>query len=356
MSNQQTPPTDQRLLTFRYRVKDSSSKRELKRMSLLVNQIWNFANETSIESARRKNPWVSEYTLNRLTTDISKKIGLPSRVIRAVNRQYCHSRQKSQKPKLNWRSCKRSLGWIPFAQEAVQATDKGFRFNGREYKCWMSRPLGGEIKTGSFSQDASGRWYINLVCEVPIKNTISVSNIGVDLGLKELATCSDGKHIENPRHIRSLENKLATAQRANHKKQVRNIHRKIANKRKDHLHKESSKLVNQHKKIFIGNVSSSRLKKTRMAKSVSDAGWSIFKRMLVYKAIGLGVEVKIVNESYSSVTCSSCFQRTGPSGLGALGVRFWECPCGVSHDRDVNAAQNILRVGLGLETPLGELA
>lgn len=85
--------------------------------------------------------------------------------------------------------------------------------------------------------------------------------------------------------------------------------------------------------------------RTQMAKSVSDASWSDFKSMLAYKAIALGVEYKEVKENFSTVTCSTCFERTGPSGLSALGVREWVCSCGAVHDRDVNAAKNILRFG-----------
>lgn len=82
-----------------------------------------------------------------------------------------------------------------------------------------------------------------------------------------------------------------------------------------------------------------------MAKSVSDASWADFKSMLAYKAIALGVEYKEVKENFSTVTCSACLDKTGPNGLNAIGVREWTCKCGASHDRDVNAAKNILRLG-----------
>ncbi len=159
---------------------------------------------------------------------------------------------------------------------------------------------------------------------------------------------SDGNKIANPKTLQKHAKRLAMAQRANKKRLVTSISLKIKNIRKDFLHKESTKLVNNYKKIFVGNVSSSQLVKTKMAKSVLDAGWGALKSMLEYKANWLGVDFKVVDERYSSVTCSSCFERSGPSGLSALGVRIWECKkCDTSHDRDVNAAQNILRFGLG---------
>jgi IS605 OrfB family transposase len=136
------------------------------------------------------------------------------------------------------------------------------------------------------------------------------------------------------------------AQRAGKKKRVKAIHAKIKNVRKDFNHKETTKLVNNYGKIFVGDVSPSKLMKTKMVKSVTDASWADFKSMLAYKAIALGVEYKEVKENFSTVTCSYCLERTGPSGLSALGVREWVCiNCGTSHDRDVNAAKNILRFG-----------
>jgi putative transposase len=142
-----------------------------------------------------------------------------------------------------------------------------------------------------------------------------------------------------------LSDKLAKAQRAKKKKLTRSLHAKIKNQRKDYLHKVTTALTRDHTLIFVGDVSSVKLKRTKMAASVTDASWYNFKTMLAYKAIRLGVVYKEINEKFSTVTCSSCLQRTGPSGLSALGVREWTCTCGAHHDRDVNAAKNILRFG-----------
>ena len=344
------------MTTYKFRIKDSSHKHHLNAMANSVNHVWNFCNATSIESARRNKLWIGEFDLNRLLCGVSKDLGLNSKSIYETSRYFVKARSKARRPKLQWRSYKRSLGWIPFKENGVQLTEDGFKYLGREYKCWMSRPLEGKVKNGSINQDSKGHWYINLTCEISVSQTDSKSSIGVDLGLKTLATCSDGYTIENPREFATLQNKLAIAQRAGHKRQTVNIHKKIANRRKDFLHKESTKLIKQHKNIYVGDVSSAKLKKTRMAKSVSDAGWSSFKLMLEYKAKKLGVNYRIVNEMYSTVTCSACSLRTGPSGLSALGIRHWECECGASHDRDINAAQNILKVGVGYDTPLGETA
>jgi IS605 OrfB family transposase len=177
-------------------------------------------------------------------------------------------------------------------------------------------------------------------------------SIGIDLGLKTIATLSDGRTLDRENQTIKYANKLAMAQRARKKKLVKNIYAKIANVRNDWAHKQTTKLVNEFDTIVIGNVSSKKLVKTRMAKSVLDAGWGQFKSMLAYKAIALGVDYKMVDESFSTVTCSVCFEKSGPSGLRALRVRQWICgKCGTNHNRDVNAAKNIL-ARFGHETPI----
>ena len=167
--------------------------------------------------------------------------------------------------------------------------------------------------------------------------------VGIDLGLKSIATTSDGDTLEAGKHYRGLETKIAQAQRRGHKRQAKRLHRKAANRRKDALHKFSRKIVNQYQNIVVGDVSSSRLAKTRMAKAVHDSGWYMLKRMLQYKGEHAGRSVHIVNERFTTRACSSCGSISGPSGLRQLVVREWTCEvCGASHDRDINAARNIL--------------
>ncbi|WP_460640202.1 RNA-guided endonuclease InsQ/TnpB family protein [Larkinella harenae] len=178
---------------------------------------------------------------------------------------------------------------------------------------------------------------------------------GIDLGFKTLLTLSDGMAFSRENLTRQYEHQVAMAQRARKKKRVRALHAKIKNTRKDWTHKASTAIVGEYDRIVVGHVSSSKLLKTRMAKSVSDAGWSAFKLMLTYKAIGLGVEVKEVNERFSTQTCSDCGERCGPRGLGSLGVRQWVCCwCGTRHDRDVSAARNILLSASGMKRQLRE--
>jgi len=172
--------------------------------------------------------------------------------------------------------------------------------------------------------------------------------VGIDLGLKEAAVASTGERIEG-RFYRKLECQLGIAQRAHKKQRVRAIHAKIANQRKDLLHKFSSALVKHNAAIFVGDVASSKLVKTKMAKSTLDAGWSMLKTMLEYKSHQAGIVFEVVSESYSTQTCSCCgtIPASSPKGRAGLRIREWTCSdCGAVHDRDVNAAKNILARGL----------
>ena len=309
-----------------------------------VSYVWNYCNEINRERWHKFRKTYHWSELDKMTLGCSKELGLHSQTIQAITKEFYTRCKQFKKTKLNWRSAKRSLGWIPFKASGVKVVDDTIKYQDKVFRLWLSRPIEGKIKIGSFSQDARGRWYVNLTIEECDRGRIKTGKeCGIDLGLKTQATLSDGNKLERENLTRKYEEKLAVAQRAGKRKQTATIHAKIKNKRKDWNHKQTTKLVQEYDRIYVGNVSSSKLTKTRMAKSVYDAGWSQFKTMLDYKAIRLGVEVKEVNESYSTVTCSRCEQRTGPSGLSGLNVREWIClSCGALHDRDVNAAMNIL--------------
>ncbi|NNG75219.1 IS200/IS605 family element transposase accessory protein TnpB, partial [Acinetobacter sp. ANC 4277] len=169
-----------------------------------------------------------------------------------------------------------------------------------------------------------------------------------DLGLKDLATCSDGTVISNPKFYRKYENKLGIAQRARNKKRVRALHAKIANCRKDHLHKASTLLVKENALIVVGDLSAKKLVKTKMAKSVLDTGFSALKTMLKYKCENAGVLFEEVNEAYTTQICSCCkkISSSSPKGRVDLGMREWTCQnCGTVWQRDLNSALNILALG-----------
>lgn len=335
---------------FRYRVKSLNGL--LNQQARAVNFVWNFCNDTQKHALKWNKPWVTGFDLNKLTAGSSKELGVHSGTVNATCEQFAKSRRQFKKPYLRYRG-KRSLGWVPFkGRDLKLVNEDAFRFNGREFKVFYSRPLpeGCKIKDGSsFAQDAKGNWYLNIVVETPDAPAREINtSIGIDLGLKDFANLSNGEKISNPRYYRSLQDKLAIAQRARKKRQVKTIHAKIANSRNDFLHKVSTKLVQQYDYIAIGKVNSKGLAKTKMAKSVLDASWSTFRSMLRYKAIAHGAWFEEVNESYTTQTCSCCgsIPPSSPKGRAGLGIREWVCSdCGARHDRDTNAAINILRLG-----------
>ncbi len=331
--------------TYKFRLKNKNLN-HLPKMASAVNFVWNYCNQTAIEYLDKHNKWLSSFDLTYLTVGCSKMLPINASTIYAVSDEFVAKRSQYKKRKLSWRSSKRSLGWIPVKGLGIKVKSDRVIYNKITFRFWKSREIKGKIKCARFSQDSKGNWYVSIVCEsAEVPKIKSGGSIGIDLGLKTVATLSNGTELTRDNLTKKYEHKLATAQRAIKKKQVKAIHAKIKNSRKDWTHKATTKLINTNDQIFVGNVSSSKLKKTRLAKSVSDAGWYDFKSMLAYKAITLGVEYKEVKESFSTVTCSSCFERTGPSGLSGLGVREWACSCGASHNRDVNAAKNILRFG-----------
>lgn len=250
---------------------------------------------------------------------------------------------------------KRALGWIPFIPRAVQIDDDAAVYLKRRFRFWKSRDIKGEFKAGSFVQDARGRWYVAFQCEVADDLPAGNGEIGIDLGLKTLATCSDGTEVPAMRHYRQYERALSKAQRAGNKKLARAISAKIVNARRHHLHAASRKLADANSLIVVGNVSAAKLAKTRMAKSILDAGWSTFRHMLRYKSARRQAVYVEADERFTSQTCSECGSIGGPKGLKGLAVRHWECiECGAHHDRDVNSARLILMSGRNVALHLTE--
>ncbi len=357
--------------TLSVRVRDKHAPL-LRQWAFEVNQVWNAANEESAELSWVPVPGVGWMNFGTSAFDLQKTIqpiraarapSLHSHTYQEVIASHAKARKQFKTNKLRWRCSggpRKSLGWVPFKVGSAVWKNGQVRYNGHFFKVWDSYGLSQyKFRSGSFSEDVRGRWYFNVVVEVPIEPNGKTSAIGIDLGLKDYATCSDGTKLEARQFYRELEAKLAAQQRAGNKKQIRNIHAKIKNRRKDALHKFSHALVEQHGAIIVGDVSSSKLAKTNMAKSVLDAGWFMLKTQLQYKAIGRGVWFKEVDEKYSTQVCSCCgvISASSPRGRAGLGVRNWVCPdCGAEHDRDINAARNILNFGLGCQAPVAGIS
>ena len=347
------------LLTYKFRIKDGGSKsRHLRCWSDSVNTVWNYCNEASYNQLKKYSKWLNYYDLNNLTKGCSKELNLNSATIQQICKEYTTRRYQFKKQKLNWRTSKgsrRSLGWIPCTNQNIvlDDNDSSFYFMKKKFRFWKSREIPDNIRSISINEDAQGHWYINFMVEVEEQELVGTKEIGIDLGLTTNVTLSDSRKFNRENITKRYEQRLAMAQKAGKKYQVTKIHAKIANIRKDWNHKVANEILVNLKLVVVGDVSSSKLAKTKMSKSVLDAGWSQLRSILAYKAIKLGVEFKEVNESWTSRICNVCGAIGEHKGLSGLSVRQWECSfCGAEHDRDVNAAKNILKVGLGHKTPI----
>jgi putative transposase len=218
-----------------------------------------------------------------------------------------------------------------------------------------SRPLpeGAEPTTVTVSRDAAGRWFVSLLCQDTVTAEAAV---GIDAGITSLVTLSTGEKIANPRHERRDRARLARAQRelsrkakgsanrAKARRKVAKVHARIADRRRDFLHKLSTRLVRENQTVVIEDLTvRNLLKNGKLARAVSDASWTELRSMLEYKCAWYGRELVVIDRWFpSSKLCGTCGTVAAKMPLN---VREWTCDCGAVHDRDVNAARNILAAG-----------
>lgn len=256
------------------------------------------------------------------------------------------------------------------SRKSAEFTRSAFRFVGGELTLakmdgpldivW-SRPLPDGVvpSTVTISCDPAGRWFVSLLCETTVEELPEKSTaVGVDAGLTSVVTLSTGEKVTNPKHEKPDRRKLAKAQRELSRKQpgsanrakaarkVARVHARIADRRRDFLHKLSTRLIRDNQTIVVEDLAvSNMVKNHNLARSISDASWAELRSMVDYKAQWYGRDLVVVDRFYpSSQLCSGCGYRVGRLPLN---VRNWSCPsCGASHDRDVNAANNLLAAGL----------
>jgi len=209
------------------------------------------------------------------------------------------------------------------------------------------------------SREPDGRWYVTFAIDTAAPEPLPETGraVGVDLGVTDLAVTSDGEKIANPRHLARKARNLARYQRrlarcrkgsANRAKaavKVARAHRKVRDARRDYLHRASTRLVRENDVIVIEDLNvSGMVRNRRLARAISDCGWGEFRRQLAYKCERSGRDLVVIDRWYpSSKTCSACGHLLAALSLG---TRQWTCPsCGARHDRDINAAKNILAAG-----------
>jgi len=361
--------------TFKYRIYPTKKQRSIMELMLeecrwLYNQFlyerktkWEqnklniscYDQNNSLKNMKLQRPSLS-LVHSQVLQDISKRVDL---AFRAFFRR-CKSGEKPGYPRFKGKGV-----YDSFTYPQYNIKSPSFRFIDDNHiklakigmvKTKKHRKVLGNMKICIVRKTSTGKWFICISCnDVSTKKLKSnKKTIGIDVGIKSFAVLSDGTKIDNPKFLKHEEKSLAKSQRKHSKKKTKRtrkvisrIHERIKNKRSDFCHKQAHSLISEYGLICVEDLSIKNMlvtgKKKKLSKSILDAAWGLFLGLLSFKAESAGRTVVKVNPAYTTQDCSGCGNRK----VMKLSEREYECPvCGLCMDRDLNAARNVLSVGL----------
>jgi putative transposase len=319
---------------------------------MILTRVWNWAIR-KIELDAKDEIYYTKQQFQNLLADHGKRLGIPSHTLQGIlviawdAWERCF-KKLAKKPRLKGK--RNRLNSIPFPDPIRRFDGVHIKIPGLGILRFHKQDIPeGKIKCGRIIKRASG-WYLCLFIEANGQAIAHQSDgvVGIDPGYKSTLTLSSGETINKPKQLQKAESRLGQAQRGKRKKLTARIQERIRNRRKDDNHKLSRRLVEGNKIIIFSKDNIKGIARS-YGRSVAEASHYQLRQMLSYKCITSGREYIEVNSKGSTMTCSNCFAKTGPTGKAGLSVRQWECTeCGILHDRDHNAAIYTLLVGLGM--------